>query len=46
MCKTHFCLKYFLVLGSLLKTELLFCRELLKLRKKKKQTSTNSIGVY
>lgn len=34
-CKMHFCLKYFLVLGSLLETEL-FCRELLKLRKRKK----------
>lgn len=38
MCKMHFCLIYFfLVLGSLLETELLFCCELLKLRKKKKE---------
>lgn len=38
-CKMHFCLIYsFLVLGSLLKTELLFCCELLKLREEKKNT--------
>lgn len=38
MCKMHFCLIYsFLVLGSLLETELLFCCELLKLKKKKEK---------
>jgi len=38
----HFCLIYsFLVLGSLLETELLFCCELLKLRKKNPTPTKN-----
>lgn len=46
MCKMHFCLiSSFLVLGSLLETELSFCCELLKLRKKKTPPQTALVSI-